>query len=72
MKKTSFAVVALVLCFSFLLTTVEAKGLKSRQSTIIMVITGVDKVPGTDRETGFWAEEFVVPSKGRSGKPDSK
>lgn len=28
---------------------------------VLVVLTGVARVPGTDRETGFWAEEFVVP-----------
>jgi len=28
---------------------------------IVMILTNIDRIPGTDRETGFWAEEFVVP-----------
>ncbi len=28
---------------------------------ILMVLTSVDKIPGTERETGFWAEEYIVP-----------
>jgi len=30
-------------------------------SRIAMILTNVDRIPGTARETGFWAEEFVVP-----------
>lgn len=33
----------------------------ARPGKILVVLTGVDKVPGTDKPTGFWAEEFVVP-----------
>ena len=28
---------------------------------VLMVLTSVARIPGTERETGFWAEEFVVP-----------
>ena len=46
---------------------VEAKprsaeeGLPALPARVLMILTGTDLVPDTQRETGFWAEEFVVP-----------
>jgi len=34
---------------------------ENKPETILIVLTNVAKVPGTDRATGFWAEEFVIP-----------
>ncbi|MFZ2959525.1 MAG: type 1 glutamine amidotransferase domain-containing protein [Candidatus Ozemobacteraceae bacterium] len=63
MKRFSLLVIAAVVCVSLCMTPVQAKSIKPRQADIVMVLSGTDKIPGTDRETGFWAEEFIVPLK---------
>lgn len=48
-------------CLIAAVTPIEAKPARMAHSTILMVLTGVGHIPGTDHETGFWAEEFVAP-----------
>ncbi|MBU1105683.1 MAG: type 1 glutamine amidotransferase domain-containing protein [Candidatus Riflebacteria bacterium] len=64
-KLAALFLILLMVCFS--LNQVAAKplpakkGLSGSHPRILMILTGIDKVPNTQRETGFWAEEFVVP-----------
>lgn len=61
MKKSVALVLLVMSCLLAAVTPIEAKQGRAARSTILMVLTGVDHVPGTDHETGFWAEEFVAP-----------
>ncbi len=62
MKKIVLFAVFAVLCGVFALSPVEASA-AARQKTVLMVLTGTGIIPGTYKQTGFWAEEFVVPLK---------
>lgn len=61
MNKSVALVLIVLLCLVAGVTPIEAKQARAARSTILMVLTGVGHVPGTDHETGFWAEEFVAP-----------
>lgn len=63
MKKSVVLFLVAVLCLISKVSPLQAKSVRAHRSTILMVLTGVDRVPGTDHQTGFWAEEFVAPFK---------
>lgn len=60
MKKIVLFTLVAVLCSVFSLSPGEVRA-AARQKTILMVLTGTGIIPGTYKQTGFWAEEFVVP-----------
>jgi putative intracellular protease/amidase len=60
----SFPALALVLMLGTLLSSRACQGgdrSEKPPGRILMVLTSVDRVPGTSRPTGYWAEELVVP-----------
>ncbi len=60
MKKIVFCTLLAVLYSVIALSSLEARG-AGRQKTVLMVLTGVGLIPNTYKQTGFWAEEFVLP-----------
>ncbi len=61
MKKSIVLILAAILCVTSLVSPLEAGNTRAHHSTILMVLTGVGLVPGTEHETGYWAEEFIAP-----------
>lgn len=68
MRLSKMSCLMLIVCFLFGGSLAGVPGSESllaaggqRTGKILVILTGVDRIPGTEKETGFWAEEYAVP-----------